>query len=340
MAANSMLPVMLYIALVVLLCAAPPAAAQAPPNGTNPSIFSPTSPAITFPLNAGWYRNIRMWYHDFGGNSQNNGQGIPTLNPLHVLVSAADGNPIAGQGNIAQTVPGNATYSDLWALVLHEVPANYTANTIKDYTTLQAMYPNQPAVLKGMSLNLTGKFVNCPVVPRNSVLSGCPSLQDARCLGKCCGTYTEGWWNGLPLPYFDYGIAYDVSIPLFILTSDGTPTGKVQPNTGDVVPFLPTYLNPAYTAFWLIELVNVGTTYPHDTVCNISIIESRFAAVTTTPGLIVNCPVISVDNTIQCLAAPPPPPNVPAGPASPSQAATPLAQSLVALAIIALALGA
>jgi len=278
--------------------------AQSPPNF---SVFSLSAPAINFTLQAGWYRGKRMWYYDFGANSAQCNDN-PCTAPLHVLINASDGNLIPTQGNIAESVPGNSTYSDLWSLVLHEVPANYVANSVKSYADVMLYYPNPPAVLKGTAAAINGATVNCPVVPRYSVQVGCPAQEDARCQGKCCGKYVEGWWNGMPLPYFDYGPAPAFAIPLFLLSqAPAMPTTTVQPNTGDEVPFLPTLPNPLYSAFWLIHLVTVPSTYQNNSLCDENSIVTSSAFTYVNVHLVVNCPVIAVEDATVCLSPPPSP---------------------------------
>src|SRR5438094_3616937 len=113
----------LTLALVPLLLAsasvAPLALAQAG------SVL--TDPPKTFALTQGWYRDRETFYYDFGMNTPpvNGAQAVATV-PIYVLVTGFDasGNPqpVAGQHNIIDVVPGDPGYSDLWSLTFVTVP--------------------------------------------------------------------------------------------------------------------------------------------------------------------------------------------------------------------------
>ncbi len=112
----------------------------------------------TFELTQGWYEGRATYYYDFGANTQatDNGQGVATA-PIYVPITGmdAEGNPqmVAGQHNIVGVVPGDAGYSDLWAVTFVTVPADYEANT---FTSVQQVLDS------GYELTSPGVYVNCP----------------------------------------------------------------------------------------------------------------------------------------------------------------------------------
>src|SRR5947207_1826785 len=75
-----------------------------------------TDPPKTFALTQGWYQGRETFYYDFGMNTPpiNNATAVASV-PIYVLVTGFDasGNPqpVAGQHNIVDVVPGDQANS-------------------------------------------------------------------------------------------------------------------------------------------------------------------------------------------------------------------------------------
>jgi hypothetical protein len=82
----------------------------------------------------------------------------------------ADGTPdlVEEQGNIIDTVPGNAGYSAFWQVNMVTVPAGYQPNSIKSAAGVRN---------SGYQITETQMVVNCPVVTVGTAAasSGLPS---------------------------------------------------------------------------------------------------------------------------------------------------------------------
>lgn len=246
---------------------------------TGGSVF--TDPPKTYPLVQGWYEGRATYYYDFGGNSPalNNAQAVAQA-PIYVLVTGFDANgqpqPVAGQHNIIDVVPGDAGYSDLWSVMFVTVPSSYQANTVRSADDVRkAGYP----------IKATAMTVNCPVVPLNSQLSeGQPGL-------------TMGWYKGREVHYFDFGANSDHTAPIYAFITGLDAKGQPQfvPGQHNIIDVLPG--DAGYTAFWDVNLVEVETTYQANTITSADdVLKSGYPILH--PGLVVNCPVIRTDAAV------------------------------------------
>src|SRR2546428_846206 len=105
----------------------------------------------------GWYRNRDVFYFDEGTRSPTAGSVVQNA-PIHAFFHS-DGNPVSGQPNVIDVLPGAAGYSDLWRVVKVVVAATYTANTLKDARSILAARDAGQ-----VTLETTDIYVNCPVV--------------------------------------------------------------------------------------------------------------------------------------------------------------------------------
>jgi len=91
-------------------------------------------------------------YYNFDGTADGAGAHLRA-------VSAGRSQPVEGQLNIVDVVPGDTGYNDFWAVSKVTVPADYVANTITSVSEiLDAGLPVAP----------TDMLVNCPIVPYGS----------------------------------------------------------------------------------------------------------------------------------------------------------------------------
>lgn len=238
-----------------------------------------SDPPKNYQLVQGWYQNRATYYYDFGANTQatSDGQGVVAA-PIYVLVAGfdADGNPqvVEGQHNIVGVIPGDEGYSDLWQVTFVTVPADYVANTIKSVGELmQAGYTQTP----------TDTYVNCPIVPANSILAE-------------GGNLVQGWYQGQEVYYFDFGQNPPVSAPIYVLVTgfdaDGNPqVVEGQHNIVNVIPG-----DEGYSAFWDVHFVTVPADYQANTITSAADLMSMNYPVKRA-GVLVNCPIARTDET-------------------------------------------
>src|SRR5205823_1046882 len=234
-----------------------------------------TDPPKTFPLVQGWYQGRETFYYDFGMNTPpiNDATAVASV-PIYVLVTGFDasGNPqpVAGQHNIVDFIPGDQGYSDLWQLTFVTVPPGYVANTIKSGDEVRS---------SGYPTKVPGVFVNCPVVPLNSKLAeGTPGI-------------TMGWYKDREIHYFDFGPNTDRTVPIYAFITGLDAAGNPQFVEGqhNVIDVLPG--DPGYSAFWDLHLVKVPAGYKANSITSAAqVLASGYEI--AHPGLVVNCPVI------------------------------------------------
>mgnify|MGYP001570165275 CR=1 FL=1 len=226
--------------------------------------------ANTIPRVDGWYRNASVSYLDYGAQSN---VAVPLLAFFH---AESPTTPIAGQGNIIDTIPGQPGYSDFWRVYKVLAPSGYVANSIRSLAD---------AVASGYTIEATDLVVNCPVVNPGATIQG--SSMPA----------VSGWYRNREVFYFDHGISSpaDGSVvgdaPIYaFFHADGTPVAG-QRNVIDVLPG-----DAGYSDLWRVVKVVVDASYMADSLKDArSILAARDAGQVTleTTEIYVNCPVVS-----------------------------------------------
>src|SRR3990172_811022 len=121
---------------------------------------APTEPGAVDGLNRpsqvprvqGWYKGQDVAYLDYGPMTN-------VAEPILVFFQS-DGTPVSGQRNVIDVIPGDGGYSDLWQVVKVVVDSAYTPNSLRDASDILAQ-----ATAGGVTLEVAGIYVNCPVVP-------------------------------------------------------------------------------------------------------------------------------------------------------------------------------
>lgn len=207
--------------------------------------------------------------------------------PIYVLFREGEDEPVEGQLNVVDAIPGDAGYSDYWLMTKVTVPKSYEANSI---TSLREI---EDAKLEQTPLGL---IVNCPIVPEGSTATKRLSSDESREL-------TVGWYRDQRIYYFSFfetggPIEADDdgllrNSPIYVTFNDldeGPASGFVTEMGGDqthnVVSTLPD--SPAYSPLWK---VNVYASNEFDEVRDR---ESAMSATIVDPdGPEVNCPIVS-----------------------------------------------
>jgi hypothetical protein len=116
-----------------------------------------------------------------------------------------DGEPVPGQLNIVDVVPGDEGYNDFWQVVKVTVPDGYLANSATSA---------QDLVDAGYDMEFTDMVVNCPIVPDGSTA-------DERLNGGDTGL-VEGWYEGEVVYYFNF-----VEAPLTLTETNTIATSPI-----------------------------------------------------------------------------------------------------------------
>jgi hypothetical protein len=115
------------------------------------------------------------------------------------------GDPVPGQLNVIDVIPGEEGYNDFWQVVKVTVPDGYVANSATSV---------QDIVSGGYATEYTDILVNCPVVPEGSTA-------ELRFAGEDNGL-TRGWHDGELVFYFNFFEA-----PLSTTSEGAVPTSDI-----------------------------------------------------------------------------------------------------------------
>jgi len=202
--------------------------------------------------------------------------------PIYVLFKENSSEPVAGQNNIIESIPGDAGYNDFWLVNKVTVPTDYVANSV---TSLSEIITN------GYGIAATSTIVNCPVVPFGSTASR------SKTSGKA-SELTLGWYKSQAVAYFNFDEAPLTAIsgtvplsPIYVMFNDnaaGPSSGfKTESNgiqTHNVIETSPG--DAAYSPLWNVFVID-NTNFDNVTNLMQAKASSPMAA-----GATVNCPVV------------------------------------------------
>jgi hypothetical protein len=207
--------------------------------------------------------------------------------PIYVLFREGATEPVAGQLNIVDVIPGDDGYNDFWQVTRVTVPSSYVANSVTSLDQLTT---------RGYAMAATESLVNCPVVPDGSTAT--------ERLVEEPSTLFRGWYRDQIVHYFTFserplagpGVPIAPIYVTFNLNPDqdggGPPSGfKMEPNaeqTHNVLSALPE--TPGYSPLWS---VNPYDNADFDQVSTLSSAES--ARVLDEGVATVNCPVVAIE---------------------------------------------
>ena len=130
---------------------------------------------------------------------------MPTAPAPIFALFYASGDPVPGQLNIVDVIPGEDGYNDFWQVVKVTVPDGYLPNSATSV---------QDIVSGGYATEYTDILVNCPVVPDGSTAM-------MRLGGEDNGL-TRGWHDGELIYYFNFFEA-----PLSTTAGGAVPTSDI-----------------------------------------------------------------------------------------------------------------
>jgi hypothetical protein len=211
--------------------------------------------------------------------------------PIWVLFREGETDPVSGQMNIIDVLPGEAGYNDFWQVVKVTVPKNYQANQVASYAEI---------VSAGYKAEPTTSLVNCPVVPEGSTAS-------KRYINEP-STLIKGWYKEKVVYYFSFtekNIATSAGkvplSPIYVSFNinpsasnpDSGPASGFKAEAGtdqthNVVATLPA--DAGYSPLWLVSAFDNAA---FDDVDDLS---SAQAASSAGSGLAtVNCPIVKMN---------------------------------------------
>ena len=207
--------------------------------------------------------------------------------PIYVLFREGEAQPVAGQLNIVDVIPGAADYNDFWQVIRVIVPPTYVANTITSRAEI---------IAEGYQMAPTTMLVNCPIVPEGS--SGSE--------GGAADGLTRGWYRGQVVFYFNFGEAPLTAVgagdvptaPIFVTfnidpnlpnggPASGFRTEPGTPQTHNVLSVLPG--QPLYSPLWDV------LPYENDAFAGVRDLATAQVAPSFGLAARVNCPVVFVE---------------------------------------------
>ena len=204
--------------------------------------------------------------------------------PIYVLFAEGETNPVSGQLNIIDVIPGDNGYNDFWLVNKVTVPADYKANSVTGKQAIMDM---------GYTIEETNTIVNCPVVPAGSTAS--------QRIGTGSKDLTRGWYKGKVCYYFSFeerGLETTSSdevltSPIYVtfktngVPSSGFMTDSASTQTHNVVATLPT--DGTYSPLWEVKV------YDNADFSSVMDLTTAAAANILDPSAAkVNCPIVSV----------------------------------------------
>jgi hypothetical protein len=208
--------------------------------------------------------------------------------PIYALFRTGESEPVDGQLNIVDVIPGVPGYNDFWQVNMVTVPVDYVANTV---TSVQQIRDG------GFDVKSTNMLVNCPIVPAGSTAKLRLTAESAE--------LTHGWYRDQMVYYFNFSEASLTvaagkvpTSPIYVTfntnpgatgggPASGFKTEPGTPQTHNVPSTLPG--DPGYSPLWAVHIYDNAN---WDTVTNLA--TAAASRVLEPNGPTVNCPIVSV----------------------------------------------
>lgn len=209
--------------------------------------------------------------------------------PVYVLYREGEAQPVAGQLDIVDTLPGDAGYNDFRQVWKVTVPHGYVANTLTDAAALRK---------SGYRAEKTEAVRNMPIVPDGSVARARLNGGDAR--------LQRAWYQGKVAKFFAFDETHLTaggtdSVPIspisvFFNVNPDQPNGgpasgfRTEPGskqTHNVVSSLPG--TASYSPLWIVSVYDTAdwpSVHDQDSVLQAKLLAPSVAT--------VNCPIVLV----------------------------------------------
>ena len=181
--------------------------------------------------------------------------------------------PLAGQLDVVDRIPGDDGYTDFWRIAWVEVPADFVPGSITSASTIRERgYPIAP----------DPSIVDCPIVPRGST-------------AREGGTPTELWYRGAKLTCFGFGELHEQAgrvptSPIYVTFAGGGPESGFRHETAtprqthNVVFSVPGDVD--YSPLWAVHI------YDHAAFDQVHDEATALRAPLVKDGPLVNCPIV------------------------------------------------
>lgn len=210
--------------------------------------------------------------------------------PIWVLFREGESEPVDGQLNIIDVLPGEAGYNDFWHVHKVTVPSDYVANTVTSRAQI---------VSEGYQVDETTMLVNCPVVPNGSTASKRYTAQEETGL-------IRGWYQDQVVFYFTFSEKAISPLsngtiptsPIYVTfninpgqNGGGPASGFMTEQGSDQTHNVPATLpeDDDYSPLWFVDIYDNQN---FDAVSDL--ITAMNADILAEGAAIVNCPIVSV----------------------------------------------
>ena len=198
---------------------------------------------------------------------------------LYRATRAGAREPIAGQLDIVDVLPGDVTYSDFFRVAWVEVPASFVPGSWKSYADIEAAHA---------PVALDTQILDCPVVPHGSTAREGEGVAPA--------VPTELWYRGTKIDCLRFGTPLTAvgdqvpTSPIYVTFAREPDAGFQKeshtPQTHNVVLSVPG--DTDYSPLWEVRIYDVRAfDLVHDAA-------TAQRARVVKPGPLVNCPIVTV----------------------------------------------
>jgi hypothetical protein len=195
---------------------------------------------------------------------------------LYRFTRAGTREPVAGQLDVVDVLPGAPGYSDFWRIAWVEVPATFVPGSI-----------TSAAQARELHASVSGSAIDCPIVPRGSTAREAHGVPPAEPV--------ELWYRGERVTCLRFGaeLALDgdrvPTSPIYVTFGSEPPVFRTEPGTPqthNVVLSLPGDLD--YSPLWDVHI------YDRSAFDRVRDANSALAAPVVEHGPLVNCPIVSI----------------------------------------------
>ena len=206
--------------------------------------------------------------------------------PIWVLFREGESDPVAGQLNIIDKIPGESGYNDFWQVYKVTVPSDYVANSVTSRAEIASL---------GYMVEPQAAIVNCPVVPEGSTATK-RLYGESNALVQCwykdkVGFYfsfTEHDLTGTTVPTSPIYVTFNINPDQ---PNGGPPSGFVtemgDTQTHNVIATLPT--DTDYSPLWDVTIYD---NMDFNAVSDLS--SAQMTNILVYGAALVNCPVVSI----------------------------------------------
>ena len=195
--------------------------------------------------------------------------------PRFRFTHAGKREPIAGQADVVDVLPGDPGYSDFWGVVWVEVPESFVPGSI-----------TAASQIRGLHAEASSRALDCPIVPRGT------TAREAHGVARAIAD--EMWYRGAHVQCLRFGDELELvadhvpTSPIYVtFGSEATfATEGGTPQTHNVVLSVPG--DAEYSPLWSVHI------YDRAAFDRVHDATTALAAPVVKQGPLVNCPIQSV----------------------------------------------